>query len=631
MHYYSAEIRCQTLVEYFQSYWVDYIAALIERGNIELCVESPRMLLHDILLEIQYNKFKNKDNIAYFQNQLREWYEKDRVLKSISGIDIQNALQHYFVEKHQRMLEEICQKILVDLDRNDYFDKLHGELLQYLETHQDLNDETKGVVRTYARLLIAEFVSKGYDLQDIQGVSHEIPGVAQLGKGMVVSAPDNFMELRRNQFPSDEAYYKAIADRIEKRSVVEIITPIRESYHREPDDVYILMGLSYIKGVSEVCIDGVIIYSPKVRKFVTGEYECPLEKETLYQKLCAAIPVKYYGMYSAIKEAKRKMDGVLEMLSIYYDSEKNIEYDLGEYFVVKDGVSIAESMSRSEKGMRKEDDLYIHARAMNMDIIRNDKDNITLLYQGLYNIHDKSTSERLKNALHWCRKANTALTDEEKLLHSWFALEGLLTVPDDIKECIAPNASGKVDEIKAIAVAILGQSIFRDKCLIAYSDMMWRLEHQKWIQIPEEIKHNAGLDLKIGDHYRFGDFVCNAEELSKHISDEMLKDRLKEVSQFYSSIDNYRKEIQCLKNNILNIYRYRNLIVHNAVVPKESTEYYARLIYHICRQIIIAMLRKCTDGNITIEQAMLQIMIDYQGYEALLPNEIQRIKQKCKV
>ena len=109
----------------------------------------------------------------------------------------------------------------------------------------------------------------------------------------------------------------------------------------------------------------------------------------------------------------------------------------------------------------------------------------------------------------------------------------------------------------------------------------------------------------------------------------MLRDRLREVNQFYSSIDNYRKEIQRLKNNILNIYRYRNLIVHNAVVPKESTEYYARLIYHICRQIIIALLRKCTDGNITIEQAMLQIMIDYQGYEASLPNEIQRLKQRC--
>lgn len=90
------------------------------------------------------------------------------------------------------------------------------------------------------------------------------------------------------------------------------------------------------------------------------------------------------------------------------------------------------------------------------------------------------------------------------------------------------------------------------------------------------------------------------------------------MSLYYRTVDNYRKEIVRLKNNILNIYRYRNLIVHNAVLPTESTEYYACLIYKICREVTGSVIRKCTETNSTIEQALLQLAIDYLNFESKL-------------
>ena len=63
MHYNLIEKGCKKLVEYFQIYWVDYVASLLDGDNLDEHLESPRMLLNDIILEIVYNKFKNKRQV----------------------------------------------------------------------------------------------------------------------------------------------------------------------------------------------------------------------------------------------------------------------------------------------------------------------------------------------------------------------------------------------------------------------------------------------------------------------------------------------------------------------------------------------------------------------------------------
>ena len=135
----------------------------------------------------------------------------------------------------------------------------------------------------------------------------------------------------------------------------------------------------------------------------------------------------------------------------------------------------------------------------------------------------------------------------------------------------------------------------------------------------------SGLAVKPGEKYRFKDFIRCSEEVMGPVHDELLRDKLYKVSQFYSSLKNYDKEIKMLKENLQNVYRYRNLIVHNAVVPVNSTEYYAKLIYIISRYVVMTMLRKGTMENITIEQALLQYEIEYQHFYKELPDNIQHI------
>lgn len=611
-------IQAMKPVEYFQRYWSDYVSTMVSKNDDDVHLDSPRMLLYEIISEIQYNKFKNKENIDYFRQALSDWVKQDAVLRSIAGTEITNALSRYFNAQKQKMLMEVCHHIIRKLEENNYVDRLIDGLQQCIEANEELTYDVRTIIRQYTQLIVAEFVSKGYDLQDIRETAYDITGVIRVGGGEVAQAPDCFFDIDIKQYPSKPAYYEAVRERIAHRTIEEMLQPIRDWYHREPKDAYLLMSISSIKGIKDVSIGDVIIYSPNVRKFVNTKYRCELEEESDYPKLCAAIPVKYIGLQTAIKEAKRKMDKVFELLSVYYYTDKVFAYDQGHYYVVRDGEEIAESMSNTETGNRPANDFYRYARALNMDVLNNDQEAIDALYHKI-NMHpDETTVNRLNNALHWCRKANTSRTNEEKLIDSWFALEGLLKVSDEVKGCIVDKPEDKIDYLHKVTTAAWGRRLYRDKCLRVYYDMLMRIYSIKVLNIPEEIMEKSGLKVQEGDTYKESEFINCAEELMGYVNDEMLKDRLWEVSRYYKKADNYKKEITGLKYKILNIYRYRNLIVHNAVLPTESTEYYANLIYRICREVTGSVIRKCTDTSCTIEQALLQLAIDYQKFESEL-------------
>ena len=626
MHY-MGELICESPVQYFQVYWTGYIASLLEKGNIDEHLDSPRMLLLEIITEITYNKFNNKENINYFKQQLGEWYAEDESLKAIAATDVQNTF-NYFDKSKQKILLELCNKIIAELDEKHYVDNLIDGLTNYIENHTEITPEVKKKIRLYTQLIVAEFVSKGYDLEDIQRYSQDLSEVVIIEGGDIVVAPDKFMDLRREQFASKELYHEAVRQRIDHRSAAEIIQPLKDRYYQPPMDAHLLMSLSYLKGVDEVCIEGVTIYSPKVRRFVDDGDLCTIEKETGYEKLCAAIPIHYHGLRSAIKDAKRKMDRVLELLSLYYDKENGIEYDLGHYCVVKDKQAIADSTHRAERGAKNIDEFYKYASAMDVRDLCQHQESISTIFQNLQQHKDEATVDRLRNAMHWCRKANEAVTDEERLIHSWFALEGLLAIPDDIKDCISPNSSGKVDEIKSVVVALQGVAEYQYLCKSVYDEKLWRINEHGLNYLSNDLKKRSGLAVKPGDKYRYEDFIRCAEELMGQVHDELLKDKLYAVSQFYTSVKNYDRAIQKLKENLQNVYRYRNMIVHNAVVPINSTEYYAKLIDIVSRYVVFTILLKCTKENISIEQALLQFEIEYQHFYRELPERIKHIWAK---
>ena len=64
----NSDIQIMKPVEYYQLYWTDYVSTLVSKDYDDVHLDSPRMLLNEIISEIQYNQFKNKENIDFLHN-----------------------------------------------------------------------------------------------------------------------------------------------------------------------------------------------------------------------------------------------------------------------------------------------------------------------------------------------------------------------------------------------------------------------------------------------------------------------------------------------------------------------------------------------------------------------------------
>lgn len=65
------------------------------------------------------------------------------------------------------------------------------------------------------------------------------------------------------------------------------------------------------------------------------------------------------------------------------------------------------------------------------------------------------------------------------------------------------------------------------------------------------------------------------------LNDEIEKDKLKEVYEFYRRIDSRNRYFDSLKNDLLMIYRLRNMMVHNAMIQYIGLDNYAKKINYI--------------------------------------------------
>ena len=76
----------------------------------------------------------------------------------------------------------------------------------------------------------------------------------------------------------------------------------------------------------------------------------------------------------------------------------------------------------------------------------------------------------------------------------------------------------------------------------------------------------------------------------------------------------------------MQIYRLRNMIVHNAVCPEFIIKLYAHKAQFICGSLIQTVRYHYNKYGIDIDKSMLKIYSDYQMLESNILSEIKRIK-----
>ena len=559
--------------------------------------------------------------------------KEDEAFHKIAHARTIAALETRFVDDKALYVRAICLKIKELLVRERYLDKLVLWLSEYLNANTVITVESKQTVRRITNLILAEFEAAGYNFEDIKDIVTKIPDLAVAEGGKVVAAPDTFEGIKREDYSSEEDYHNAIELYLSSLSIDKILRRIPDFFYKEKYEVYVILRLTGLKGGIDGMIGDVNIYSPRIKKYFPDDSFSKLETvDEQYEYVNAAVPVFFLGPKTALNHAKEKLSGILDLISISFKSQLPVTIAANEYAFVRDGQFAGSGISISGNDPR-----YVSSNRMSQYLSSLDANNIEeqigLLNErfSLPNL-DYHSRRKLSNATHWYKKADEATKQEDVLLFSWLAIEGLLKVDDQVRVAMSQGKDdgSTIDTIKQVMEAVVSVYSFRTNWNNEYRRLLWATQNNdNYYDLPDSIIAAAGLDIKVGEHFKVKEFLDSLLIIRDSANDELLKDDLDVLSGYYSEVANYSLVCNLVREDILMIYRLRILLVHNAFTDKVSLRRYSKIAKWYAQLLILLFmdtLRKKPET--TIEDIMLELVAENRAVQKDYGSFVAKLKER---
>lgn len=623
----------KSIYSYWQHYWGHCVDVLTDTDNVSFKVLGPRMLLKDLVEELNGHGLANQDNIAYFKAQIGGLDKSDKVFNQLCHSATICLLQRLGDKTNKNSSIFLCENILATLETKKYFTLLVDWLAKTIDETTNNDHESRKKINDITHLVVAEYVAEGFVLDEIKKYATDIPGVAFAEGGCMMAAPEEYDSLKVTDYVSEAEYYKAVGEHIKNRDIYKKLGVLKNHYYEEPRKAYFIVRLNGLKGQINDNIGDINIYSPKIRQYIIGNFSLSnIEDVTIGRDYVnAAIPIDFISIERAKVYAKTKMEEVLDILMLTYRTKVPVTVATNIYAVVINGNEV--SMSVSNRGddpqMASRDEMMRYLDALDLNDVEED---------GFKFLSDKhqilvSCSEtlniRLKNAAHWYTKAVSSDRDENTLLYSWFAIEGLLKVNVNTQAEMLDNAknTNTLMVIQEFVTSIIGKRYFYNYLRSEYRFFLYRTnQNDNYFDIKEEIISKAGLNLSVGDTYRDSDFLNAILDMIDCVNDDIIKDRLSELESFYQDDSGLKNKSKQLNEDLLMIYRLRNMIVHNAALSCINIAFYAHVARYIAQQVIWYIIDKA-GGEKTIDEIVLGAKLEYQVFLANFNEELKKLKK----
>ncbi len=616
-------------IEYWVKYWKHFIGALLDESNYDVVLDSPRFLIDNIISEIEYNDFRNKENREFFKNQLSIWNMQDVVFSKLFNGKVKLLLNRWNSES-TRYLLSICKQISADLDKGTYFDALLEHLIDIIESTSSLDYAHKKDINKYTELIVAEFIASGFVAEDIKSLANDIKNIIRAEGGDILCAPDTYKGLNKDYYANNDLYYEAIEKVIANRTIAERVSVLKDTYYIEPKDCYVLIRLEGIKGNIDCKIGDVDIYTPHKKKYITEISTLSKIEQVAPERnfTNAAIPVKHKMPHSSIAYAIQQLETVIDLLALTYNNSAPIKYSYNNISIVENGGFIyGTNLSHGNDDAQSKHQEFTRYMGC-LDLSNRDKELKTVgMRFSAINDNQTQNAVKLKIAAHWFQKGKYAQLPEDKLLFHWIAIESLLKTDDTVRFNIAGKDGYLIHTIQKIAIAILLKRYFRDYCISTYLYINRLTQNgDNYFDISHEIIDKASLNMKTGDKVDVSKFLNNIAEIESGINDEILKTELRELSIFYEDGKCIKNKELEIKNDILLIYRLRNLISHNAVYPRYLIGFYANKVQKISGEVIRYLIEKYRTSDIGIDDILIDTISDYDEFVLNIDTELLKLK-----
>lgn len=606
--------------ELWRNQW-EYLINNFLKKTEGLSLYSPHILIDDIITEIKENDFKNRENKKFFYKKLNEYFTSDKVIKCNFNSIFKILRVNFDTDKNYLILQT-CLKIKTEFQEGVYFDKNLELLNQVICSDDEINNNILEEIKYLSQILIVEFIKKGYVLEDIKDFAKNVFDNYHMydfngEKYLSTDFPHNLVQ--ENNIKTDE-YYLQIKKTINNLSVTDRIVSLSKYYYKKPKKVQYIFVVEGLKGSIDIKIGNVTLYSLDKKRFIDND---KFNEENIFEQktqinlkqnfIQVAVEVDYLLPKSSFATAINNLENILDLITCYFKLTTPLEINSSRFIIVKDGQSISSSFSRE-----KNDKFLKFQNSIDLKDIEESLNKLTdynYLFQPEQQI--SIATSRLTNAIHWYSKAEQSTREEDKMLNYWIAVENLFNYEYDIKNDVLKNNKSKIQLIQEI---ISSSHIFIFKYEFGWEffhDYKHLVLNEKRSYIPEDLLDKSGLNTSSG-HIYLKNFIYSLQDLIKFEKDIMYSQNMENILNFYTdnkfALKITKSQIELIEDDILMIYRLRNLIVHNAHFDNALLPYYVWKIKNYAGSLIRQLIPKINTNKSALATEMLNLYIEKEEF-----------------
>ena len=622
----------KNLLSYWQHYWSHCIETLTDKDNVSFKIIGPRMLVQDLIDELECHGIGNQENIFLFRKQLNSLDKMDEMFHSLCHPIVVCLLQRLNNKEKRESCILLCKKILNVLVEKKYFTLLVDWLAKTIDETTVSDYGSRKKINEITHLVIASFAAEGFAFDEIKRYATDVPNVIMQEGGVVLAAPTEYETLKLADYPSEAEYYEAVGEYIKKRNVFQHLDVLKYYYDLSPRNAFFIVRLNGLKGQVDDYIGDINIYSPRKKQYITGEFSITNVEEVVEgrERVNAAIPIRYKSLGQARTLAAAKLEEALDLITLSYRTTIPVTMATNIYAVVVDGKEVSSGMSNrgNDPQMASLDEMMSYLDAFDLSDIKEDGFKFLTKKHNVLEVVQEVLKRRLKNATRWYAKASTAEKSEDVLLYSWYAIEGLLKVGFQAQAEVLENAKevSSLKVLQEVVSSIICQRFFHSYLRGIYSYYLYLTDRKNnYYDFTDEVIEKAALNLKAGDHYQDADFLNAIPDMMSCINNDIAKDELADLQVFYQDGEGLKKKVQQVKDDILMIYRLRNMIVHNAAISCENISFFAQEARFMAQSVI----RYVTDhakSESTIEDIIIGSKLDFQVFLKNIGEELKELK-----
>lgn len=619
-------------IEYWIFIWNDLIDNYM-KTNYGLKFSNIHILIEELLEEIEFNKLNNSNNKKFFRDSLGLLLKEDVVIKTEFKTEV-NSLIEYLNANKNNYVKSICKHINLTIFKSrKYIKKIHQVLSEIL-LRDSLLETDYSNIKYLTENLIVEFILLGYSLKEV--------------KKFLDNIFDNFFEYGNvvtTKLPIDEfVKQEDIKEYVKNLTLEQRLKLINEYIRRDYKEFFVIYKLKGFRGTKGLICGDVEFYNPKFKTHINHDFKEATRYENWNEEKMIETPHYYNAIVKVVAisneqakiEACRKIESVLDTIRCFYNSSNNFKIVKENSYLLdseKKLISMNFEAKKPEEGYefyKREDDIHISENEYLQDILKN-ASNFMFKRTNEYNEAERKILESLRRF----RKGIESEKLDEKLLNYWICIENIVNINRDKSDNVLID-KGEETALR-LAQEIIAPIFIRFDIYNSYHQLYVAIynlyqpryigEKEGKITYSEEIAKKFNLS-KGEDKIDLTLFVKDIDELDDNTNKYLAKEKTQYINKLYndntfclSELEKKRKQIE---SNILQIYRYRNMIVHDAHFNEIFLEYYTKLSEKYAQRLLVEVVELyCKNSSNLID---ILLMIHFQ-FKMLLKN----LKQKPNI